>query len=225
MGPESSTTYDTCDKEENKEDIEGRERCGDTEENEEENKKGDESKKVEGGGKGEGVEVGVVVKKNSANNQKNESKDGINNDYYIENKNNKEAKEKIKNEKDGNEKIIKNDIKAEDKNTDLKTITKNGHKHINNHNSSNYNNNNNNRNSNKYKEIEKPPYKYSLFDCEYSQKIGFIKQLEFIYKLTESVDSLRYIERSLRTEKLLCDLIKMNENVPELGMFCFALYV
>ena len=55
-------------------------------------------------------------------------------------------------------------------------------------------------------------------DCDISQKIGFTKQLEFIYKLTDLVDKLRFIDRPLRGESLCSGLAKLNESPDDLGV-------
>ena len=54
-------------------------------------------------------------------------------------------------------------------------------------------------------------------DCDLTQKIGFIKQLEFIHKLTDIVDKLRSVDRALRGEILCRGLKKLNEKPSELG--------
>ena len=54
-------------------------------------------------------------------------------------------------------------------------------------------------------------------DCEISQKIGFIKQLEFIHKLTDLVEKLRFVDRPLRGDALIKGLKKLNEKPSELG--------
>lgn len=56
-----------------------------------------------------------------------------------------------------------------------------------------------------------------ISDCELSQKIGFIKQLEFVYKLTDMVDKLRSVDRAVRGEILCRGLKKLNERPSELG--------
>ena len=56
-----------------------------------------------------------------------------------------------------------------------------------------------------------------ISDCELSQKIGFIKQLEFIHKLTDMVDKLRSVDRAVRGEILCRGLKKLNERPSELG--------
>ena len=54
-------------------------------------------------------------------------------------------------------------------------------------------------------------------DCEISQKIGFIKQLEFIHKLNDLVEKLRFVDRPLRGDALNKGLKKLNEKPSELG--------
>lgn len=56
-----------------------------------------------------------------------------------------------------------------------------------------------------------------ISDCDLTQKIGFIKQLEFIHKLTDIVDKLRTVDRALRGEILCRGLKKLNEKPSELG--------
>ena len=71
-----------------------------------------------------------------------------------------------------------------------------------------------------------------ISDCDLSQKIGFIKQLEFVHKLTDMVDKLRSVDRTLRGEILCRGLKKLNEKPFELGansdflhFFMFFLHV
>ena len=54
-------------------------------------------------------------------------------------------------------------------------------------------------------------------DCDSSQKIGFTKQLEFIHKLTDLVDRLRFVDRPLRNQMLCDGLTEINESPNDLG--------
>ena len=59
-------------------------------------------------------------------------------------------------------------------------------------------------------------------DCDLSQKIGFTKQLEFIHKLTNLVENLRFVDRLQRTESLCAGLAKINESPEDLGVWIAA---
>ena len=67
---------------------------------------------------------------------------------------------------------------------------------------------------------DQPP----VSDCEISQKIGFIKQLEFIHKLTDLVEKLRFVDRPLRGDALIKGLKKLNEKTSELGKILFICF-
>jgi hypothetical protein len=61
------------------------------------------------------------------------------------------------------------------------------------------------------------PTRNPVSDCDVSQKIGFIKQLEFMHKLTDLVEKLRFVDRALRGDVLCGGLKKMNEHPSALG--------
>ena len=62
------------------------------------------------------------------------------------------------------------------------------------------------------------PTRNPVSDCDISQKIGFIKQLEFMHRLTDLVEKLRFIDRAVRGDVLCGGLKKMNENPYALGV-------
>lgn len=62
------------------------------------------------------------------------------------------------------------------------------------------------------------PTRNPVSDCDISQKIGFIKQLEFMHRLTDLVEKLRFIDRAVRGDVLCGGLKKMNENPSALGV-------